>query len=208
MEGKDEPAQLRGIIPNTFQYIFDTIASNSERHGWSRGSGHPHLARQASLPELPGGWLRLASSPAGRKTAHPAHRSPTPLTPNRHCTCAGGGTEYLVRASYLEIYNEEIRDLMGRNPEARLELKESGERGVYVRDLTQFVVKNVVEINQVLQVGGEGQRAGGRTESRGGSRGWAVGRRGTEEGRAGGLAMATARQAAAAAVCTCRAWYV
>ena len=30
----------------------------------------------------------------------------------------------LVRASYLEIYNEEIRDLLSKDPKARLELKE------------------------------------------------------------------------------------
>jgi hypothetical protein len=31
MEGRDDPPELRGIIPSTFQYIFDTIAQNSER---------------------------------------------------------------------------------------------------------------------------------------------------------------------------------
>lgn len=30
MEGKDEPAELRGIIPNTFNYVFDTISQHSE----------------------------------------------------------------------------------------------------------------------------------------------------------------------------------
>jgi hypothetical protein len=58
-----------------------------------------------------------------------------------------------VRASYLEIYNEEIRDLLSKNPQARLDLKEHPERGVYVKDLMQFVVKSVAEINSVLQVG-------------------------------------------------------
>jgi hypothetical protein len=32
--------------------------------------------------------------------------------------------QYLVRASYLEIYNEEIRDLLSKNGSAKLELKE------------------------------------------------------------------------------------
>ena len=31
MEGRDEPPELRGITPSTFQYIFDTIAQNSGR---------------------------------------------------------------------------------------------------------------------------------------------------------------------------------
>jgi kinesin family protein 3/17 len=30
MEGKDDPPDLRGIIPNTFNYVFDTISQNSE----------------------------------------------------------------------------------------------------------------------------------------------------------------------------------
>lgn len=58
-----------------------------------------------------------------------------------------------MRASYLEIYNEEIRDLLSKNPQQRLELKEHPDRGVYVKDLMQFVVKSVAEINSVLQVG-------------------------------------------------------
>ena len=40
--------------------------------------------------------------------------------------------KYLVHASYLEIYNEEIRDLLGKDVKKRLELKEHPERGVYV----------------------------------------------------------------------------
>jgi kinesin family protein 3/17 len=30
MEGKDEPPELRGIIPGAFNYIFETIARQSE----------------------------------------------------------------------------------------------------------------------------------------------------------------------------------
>jgi kinesin family protein 3/17 len=29
MEGKDEPPELRGIIPNTFDYIFQVISRDS-----------------------------------------------------------------------------------------------------------------------------------------------------------------------------------
>ena len=55
----------------------------------------------------------------------------------------GESLEFLVRASYLEIYNEEIRDLLSKNPHNKLELKESPDSGVYVRDLTSYVVKTV-----------------------------------------------------------------
>lgn len=40
--------------------------------------------------------------------------------------------KFLVLASYIEIYNEEVRDLLSSDTKRRLELKESPERGVYV----------------------------------------------------------------------------
>ncbi len=40
--------------------------------------------------------------------------------------------KYLVHASYLEIYNEEIRDLLGTDVKKRLDLKEHPDKGVYV----------------------------------------------------------------------------
>lgn len=30
MEGKDEPPELRGLIPNTFRYVFEIIARDSK----------------------------------------------------------------------------------------------------------------------------------------------------------------------------------
>jgi kinesin family member 3B len=82
MEGRPDPPSLRGIIPNSFQHIFEYVSSSSN-------------------------------------------------------------TQFLVRASYLEIYNEEIRDLLSKDPKDSLELKENVDSGVYVKDLTSFVVKNV-----------------------------------------------------------------
>jgi len=38
--------------------------------------------------------------------------------------------EFLVRASMLEIYNEEIRDLLSKKPKNKLELKEKPDTGV------------------------------------------------------------------------------
>jgi hypothetical protein len=82
MEGRPDPISLRGIIPNSFQHIFDFISNANDR-------------------------------------------------------------QFLVRASYLEIYNEEIRDLLAKEPKMGLELKENIDSGVYVKDLTSFVVKNI-----------------------------------------------------------------
>ena len=57
-----------------------------------------------------------------------------------------------MRATYLEIYQEEVRDLLSKNPNQRLDVKETPDKGVFVKGLVQFVVKSVAEINSVLQV--------------------------------------------------------
>ncbi|KAG5178547.1 kinesin-like protein [Tribonema minus] len=99
MEGYPDPPEQRGIIPNSFQHIFDKIA--------------------------------LADN-----------------------------VQYLVRASYLEIYNEEIRDLLSKDPKNSLDLKENADSGVYVKDLTSFVVKSAMEIDHVMQAGKKNRSVG------------------------------------------------
>lgn len=59
--------------------------------------------------------------------------------------------QYLVRVSYLEIYNEEIRDLMSKKPQ-KLELKDK-DTGVYVKDLSTFVVKTPADMTKVFEEG-------------------------------------------------------
>merc|ERR1719487_1802552 len=92
MVGKEDDAELAGLIPRTFGHIFKNINT----------------------------------------------------TPSK---------KFLVRASYLEIYNEEIRDLLSKNPKAKLELKDHPDGGVFVKDLTNFVVKGVDEMRSVMQAG-------------------------------------------------------
>ena len=47
---------------------------------------------------------------------------------------------FLVRASYLELYNEEVRDLLSKNYKNKLDLRENPETGVYIKDLSNFIV--------------------------------------------------------------------
>uniref|UniRef100_A0A8C4QFA1 Kinesin-like protein n=1 Tax=Eptatretus burgeri TaxID=7764 RepID=A0A8C4QFA1_EPTBU len=68
--------------------------------------------------------------------------------------------QYLVRASYLEIYQEEIRDLLSKDQGHRLELKERPDTGVYVKDLSSFVTKSVREIEHVMTVGNQNRSVG------------------------------------------------
>lgn len=57
-----------------------------------------------------------------------------------------------MRASFLEIYNEEVRDLLSKDSKNKLEVKEHKESGVYVKGLNAFVVKGVPELMNVLEV--------------------------------------------------------
>ena len=41
-----------------------------------------------------------------------------------HIAKADDNIKFLVRVSYLEIYNEEVRDLLGKDQSLRLEVKE------------------------------------------------------------------------------------
>ncbi|XP_069939114.1 kinesin-like protein KIF3B isoform X4 [Cherax quadricarinatus] len=99
MEGIRDDPEHRGVIPNSFEHIFN------------------HIARSVNQ-------------------------------------------QYLIRASYLEIYQEEIRDLLGKDQKKRLELKERPDTGVYVRDLQQFVCKSVNEIQHVMTVGNQNRAVG------------------------------------------------
>ncbi|XP_029990882.1 kinesin-like protein KIF17 [Sphaeramia orbicularis] len=69
-------------------------------------------------------------------------------------------TKFLVRASYLEIYNEEIRDLLGHDTKQKLELKEHPERGVYVRDLSMHTVHSVGECETIIEHGWRNRAVG------------------------------------------------
>jgi len=68
--------------------------------------------------------------------------------------------KYLVRASYLEIYNEDIRDLLGRDVDKKLELKEDPQKGVFVKDLTGCIVKSIPEIEKLMVQGSTNRKTG------------------------------------------------
>uniref|UniRef100_A0A8C7F6V1 Kinesin-like protein n=1 Tax=Oncorhynchus kisutch TaxID=8019 RepID=A0A8C7F6V1_ONCKI len=82
--------------------------------------------------------------------------------------------QYLVRASYLEIYQEEIRDLLSKDQSRRLELKERPDTGVYVKDLSSFVTKSVREIEHVMNVGNQNRSVGSTNMNEHSSRSHAI----------------------------------
>ena len=66
----------------------------------------------------------------------------------------------MIRCSYLEIYNEDIRDLLSKNVDKKLDLKENPDKGVYVKDLNQVIVKSISEIEGYMEHGTNNRKTG------------------------------------------------
>ncbi|GAA5966588.1 hypothetical protein JCM8115_006881 [Rhodotorula mucilaginosa] len=61
--------------------------------------------------------------------------------------------EYLVKVSYMEIYMERIRDLLSPEND-NLPVHEDKQRGVYVKNLSEFYVGNSAEVYEIMRQGG------------------------------------------------------
>ncbi|GAA5965702.1 hypothetical protein JCM21900_001566 [Sporobolomyces salmonicolor] len=61
--------------------------------------------------------------------------------------------EYLVKVSYMEIYMERIRDLLAPEND-NLPVHEDKQRGVYVKNLSDFYVGNATEVYEIMRQGG------------------------------------------------------
>ncbi|XP_011300630.1 kinesin-like protein KIF3A [Fopius arisanus] len=77
-----------------------------------------------------------------------------------HIAKADENQKFLVRAAYLEIYNEEIRDLLGKDQNTRLEVKERPDIGVFVKDLSGYVVNNADDLDRIMTLGNKNRVVG------------------------------------------------
>nr|ALP83459.1 kinesin family member 3A [Boleophthalmus pectinirostris] len=87
---------------------------------------------------------------------------------------AEGDTRFLVRVSYLEIYNEEVRDLLGKDQTQRLEVKERPDVGVYIKDLPGYVVNNADGMDRIMTVGHKNRSVGATNMNEHSSRSHAI----------------------------------
>lgn len=60
--------------------------------------------------------------------------------------------DFLLRASFLEIYNENLRDLLGENPDGTVQIREDPRRGVYC-EATEVVITDFDSIVKLLKKG-------------------------------------------------------
>uniref|UniRef100_A0A8D0A571 Kinesin-like protein n=1 Tax=Sander lucioperca TaxID=283035 RepID=A0A8D0A571_SANLU len=91
-----------------------------------------------------------------------------------HIAKAEGDTRFLVRVSYLEIYNEEVRDLLGKDQMQRLEVKERPDVGVYIKDLSGYVVNNADDMDRIMTMGHKNRSVGATNMNEHSSRSHAI----------------------------------
>ncbi|XP_064610861.1 kinesin-like protein KIF15 [Liolophura sinensis] len=92
---------------------------------------------------------------------------------NREIEMHGEKKEFLCKCSFLEIYNEQIFDLLDTTSPC-LHLRESIKKGVYVSGLTEQVVTSALEAYQVLRSGWLNRRVASTSMNRESSRSHAV----------------------------------
>lgn len=59
----------------------------------------------------------------------------------------------------MEIYNEEVRDLLGKDQNTRLEVKERPDIGVFVKDLSGYVVNNADDLDRIMTLGNKNRKS-------------------------------------------------
>ena len=64
------------------------------------------------------------------------------------------GSEFTIRVSFLELYNEELQDLLGSSSsDKKLKLCEEPKKGVVCQNLEEITVLNATDIFEILQRG-------------------------------------------------------
>ncbi|KAJ2476041.1 hypothetical protein IWW56_005130, partial [Coemansia sp. RSA 2131] len=68
--------------------------------------------------------------------------------------------EYLIRVSFLEIYNEVLRDLL-EPTKTNLKIHENAKREIFVGDLSEHIVFNAEQVEELLQKGDRNRHVAG-----------------------------------------------
>ena len=71
----------------------------------------------------------------------------------------GESKRFLVRCSFVEIYNEEVRDLLG-DSNKKLDIREDPKKGTFVKDLTYVTLKDTEDIQNCLDKGNKNRHVG------------------------------------------------
>ena len=71
--------------------------------------------------------------------------------------CETGQLKPIVTVSFLEIYNEQVKDLLwlSQNEQSNLSILEDPARGVMVQDLSEYEIENVEDLRNIVKLGNE-----------------------------------------------------
>ena len=81
---------------------------------------------------------------------------------------------YTVEVSYLEIYNERVRDLLNPTTKGNLKVREHPSTGPYVEDLAKLVVRSFQEIRHLMDEGNKARTVAATSMNETSSRSHAV----------------------------------
>ena len=71
----------------------------------------------------------------------------------------GESRKFFLRCSFVAIYNEEVRDLLG-NKDKKLDIREDPKKGTFLKDLTYVTIKNPADIDKSLDTGNKNRHVG------------------------------------------------
>jgi len=71
----------------------------------------------------------------------------------------GESKRFFLRCSFVEIYNEEVRDLLG-NKDKKLDIREDPKKGTILRDLNYVTIKSPADIEKCLEKGNKNRHVG------------------------------------------------
>ena len=71
----------------------------------------------------------------------------------------GESRKFILRCSFVEIYNEEVRDLLG-NKDKKLNIRDDPKKGTFLQDLTYINIKNPNDIEKALDKGNKNRHVG------------------------------------------------
>eukprot|EP01042_Synura_sphagnicola_P001966 gene1966-2328_t len=64
-----------------------------------------------------------------------------------------GDTKFMITVSYLEIYNEVIKDLLNPSDKKKLEIRQSPTEGIYVEGLCELIVRDAADVIRLIEQG-------------------------------------------------------
>ncbi|XP_044741165.1 kinesin-like protein KIF3A [Chrysoperla carnea] len=161
----------------TFDYVFDETATQMEIY-----SETTRNIVDSVIDGYNGTILAYGQTGTGKTYTMSGDTTPETrgIIPNTfaqifgHIAKADPIFKFLVCVTYIEIYNEEVRDLITNTVSRNLEVREKNKVGVFVNGLTGYICKNADEIDNILKLGAQNRIVGATAMNEESSRSHAI----------------------------------